>query len=388
MRILVVTPYLPYENAPQAGQNFTFNFIKLLKENLSYDVDLLSYINDDKEYGKKSSIVKLTNQQYFIETNKFKKISNILLSPMIPIIAAVRYDRRVLSLLRKVLLENKYDKIILDYTQMSYYYYFIKNTLPNIKIELIEQDVSFLSFERKYKNELNPIKKILYYLEYVRLYKYENNIVKKYDTVFTVNKKDADLFLHQDNIKVLSPYYKSYNIELQHHDGFNIMFWGAMNRKENQDAVKYFVEKIWPNVDENNTKLFIIGSNPSEDIKAYACKNVEITGFIDEPSDYFSKMDISVVPLRYGAGIKIKVLESMSAGIPVVTTTIGAEGIQLENETDCFITDNQTEFSERINMLKKNEKLFKSMSLEAKKTIESKYNFNKNVELLRSYYKE
>ena len=79
-----------------------------------------------------------------------------------------------------------------------------------------------------------------------------------------------------------------------------------MNRKENEDAVLYFINNIWNNINKENVKFYIVGSKPSEKIKNLENENIVVTGFVENPKEYFSIMDISVVPLRLGAGIKDK----------------------------------------------------------------------------------
>ena len=150
---------------------------------------------------------------------------NVITSLTKPLIASVRYDKRVRRLIKEISKINEYDYVFLDYTQNCAYINDIRKYMPNAKVALIEQDVSYLSFERKYKNEKNIIKKILFKLEYNRLKLYELNIVNMFDKVYTVNKKDADLLGTSKKVEVFQPFINKWIFDFKQHEGFNIMFW-------------------------------------------------------------------------------------------------------------------------------------------------------------------
>ena len=119
----------------------------------------------------------------------------------------------------------------------------------------------------------------------------------------------------------------------------DLLFVGGFNHTPNVDAVKWFIQKVFPQVTASlpDIKLHVVGSNMPGDINDLGGGNVIMHGFLeDEQLDaLFSSIRLSVVPLRYGAGVKGKVLESMHKGVPVVTTSIGAEGIPKAEDCMC-----------------------------------------------------
>lgn len=384
MKILIITSFIPQEQASQAGVRITYNLIKTLEKYFNAQIDVCGLLNLD-EFCNTKNIKQKNNSYYFIPISKMRKIRNILKNLDLPILAAVRYDDRLKKRIIELLNKNRYDYIICDYTQNSNYINDIKKSGFFGKTILIEQDVSFLAYVRKYKNTNNLLKKYLYLREYKRLKEYELNIIKKFDYVITLNNKDAKL-LDSNNVKVIIPYISKYEFKKEKHETFNIMFWGAMNRKENEDAVIYFLEQIWPKVNTERCKFYIIGANPSKKIKDLASNDIIVTGYVDNPVKYFKIMDLSVVPLRLGAGIKIKVLESLASKIPVVTTSIGAEGIDLINEKHAFITDNPDKFATYINILKNDKKLYEEIRNNGYKYIEEYYNEQENTNILKQIF--
>ncbi|MDO4536182.1 MAG: glycosyltransferase [Clostridium perfringens] len=385
MKILYITPFVLRNNANQAGVNCSYNLIKLIKEQYNASIDIIGTINSHEINTDYKDIKIYTDNQYFYNINRNIKLKNILVNMNKPVLATVRYDVRVKNKIKELVKLNNYDYILVDYTQNSLYINDIKKCNYNGKIILIEQDVSFLGYKRKYDNAKSKLSRLMYKFEYNRLKTFETNIAKRFDVVLTLNEKDAKL-LDSNNIKIIKPFVKDWNVKQREHTGFNIMFWGAMNRKENEEAVYNFVNNIWPLVHRENTKFYIIGANPSEKIKRLACESVVVTGFVDSPKEYFEIMDLSVVPLTLGAGIKIKVLESLANGIPVVTTSIGAEGI--ETSSQMFVTNDWNEFARKVNFFKKNNSLEAHKNINDIDNMKNNYSFSSNVKVLDGIFRK
>ena len=112
----------------------------------------------------------------------------------------------------------------------------------------------------------------------------------------------------------------------------NIMFVGGFAHGPNVDAVKWFAAEIFPSILEKypNLVFYIVGSSPTEEILALASDNIVVKGFVsdEELECLYRECRMAIVPLRYGAGMKGKVIEALYNKIPVVTTPIGAEGLE------------------------------------------------------------
>lgn len=385
MKILYITPFVLRDNANQAGVNCSYNLIKLIREQYNASIDIIGTINSHEINTDYKDMEMYTDNQYFYSINKNIKLKNILININRPVLATVRYDIRVKNKIKQLVKLNNYDYILVDYTQNSLYIDDIKKCNYNGKIILIEQDISFLAYKRKYDNAKSILNKIMYKFEYDRLKKFEIHIAKRFDVVLTLNEKDAKL-LDSNNIKIIKPFVKDWDVKKKKHKGFNIMFWGAMNRKENEEAVCNFVNNIWPLMDRKNTKFYVVGANPSEKIKRLACENIIVTGFVDSPKEYFEIMDLSVVPLTLGTGIKIKVLESLANGIPVVTTSIGAEGI--ESSSQMFVTNEWNEFAKKVDFFKKNNSLEGHENSKDTDNMKDNYSFSSNVKVLDSIFRK
>jgi glycosyltransferase involved in cell wall biosynthesis len=134
-------------------------------------------------------------------------------------------------------------------------------------------------------------------------------------------------------------------------DPFHLMFVGGFGHEPNIDAVLWFTAEIFPRLVERDRRfrLTIVGSNPNEAILALKSKHVTVTGFIPDAAlaELYRRVGVAIAPLRYGAGVKGKVIESFSSGVPVVTTSIGMQGID-DPEQTAFVADSTNGFVEQV----------------------------------------
>lgn len=144
-----------------------------------------------------------------------------------------------------------------------------------------------------------------------------------------------------------------------------LLFVGGFWHKPNGDAMLWFVEKIWPIIQstEPSARLTIAGSNPSEDIIALGARpGIEVLGYVEDLTPLFDAHRAFVAPLRFGAGMKGKVAQAMINGLPVVATSIGAEGMGLIDETHVLIADEEEAFAAQVLRLLKDDALWSRFS--------------------------
>ena len=154
-----------------------------------------------------------------------------------------------------------------------------------------------------------------------------------------------------------------------------LLFIGGFWHKPNEDAVIYFVKDILPKVIKKIPDLIfhIVGSNMPESVKTLRSANVDPLGFVPDVAPYFESCRVFVAPLRFGAGMKGKVGQSMSYGLPIVTTQIGAEGMAVRHEKHLLVADDQEDFADCVVRLYGDEALWQRLSAEALAHLEANY---------------
>jgi len=147
-------------------------------------------------------------------------------------------------------------------------------------------------------------------------------------------------------------------------DRKDIVFVGGYQHTPNVDAVLYFVEEIMPFLRMRlpGVRFHVVGSKPPEMILSLESEDVVIAGFVDDLTPLLNKMRVSVAPLRYGAGIKGKIGTAMAVGLPIVSTSIAAEGMSLTNGENILIADTAEEFADNVIRLYEDESLWHTIS--------------------------
>ena len=237
------------------------------------------------------------------------------------------------------------------------------------------------------ENENAWLKRVLYKKQYEKLKRAELKALSISDYSYVNNPKDYKLLLdsgiQSSKLDWLVPWYEKYNEKVTRNidwDNPFILYYGAMGRPENYLSVQWLIDNIMPLLN-TNIRLFVIGSG-SESVKKYESEKIKILGFVEDVSPYFSKTLCLVAPLVLGAGVKIKVLEAMSAGVPVLTNAIGIEGIAAENGVDFFYCEEPKDYARIINLMYDKKIDVDNMSENSRKMIEEKYNYSKSGSII------
>ncbi|WP_152395474.1 glycosyltransferase [Paenibacillus guangzhouensis] len=216
-------------------------------------------------------------------------------------------------------------------------------------------DLHYIREVRKYKIDKN--KQSLENARKVKVQEYA--LMEASDVVYTISEFEKDLLskkLPHKRVVVIPTYiYETRELPLGGSLGFDnrkdICFVGGFSHTPNIDGVLWFVKEIFPKITKQlpDLRIHIIGSNPTKEILNLSSKNIHVTGFIsdEELMAYYSNCRLVVAPLRFGAGVKGKIIEAIAYGIPIVTTEIGAEGIS-GSEDFLNVQNQEYEFAENV----------------------------------------
>ena len=158
----------------------------------------------------------------------------------------------------------------------------------------------------------------------------------------------------------------------------NILFLGGMHWPPNADGVVWFSKDILPLIHRElpQARFIAVGKNPPNILK-HSGENVIAPGYVENTDEYFSSSRMFVVPLRAGGGMRVKILEAWARGIPVVSTTIGAEGITHNPGMDILIADTPEEFARAVSQVLIDDDLAKRLSQCGRETLENHYDWKK-----------
>lgn len=380
--LLVLSPFPLNKDLKHAGGKIHYHYISKLFDN--YNLTHVSVADYTQEKELNSSTKKYQENIMYFKLTKFSSFMKKFwqLNPLDKYSGFIDYRlHKHIIITCKNLKKNGYtpEIIILDFTQTILLLKKIKKIFPNSKYISVEQDVTFLKYFRFYTNSKNYIKKIINLYKYHNIKNKELSNLKYSNEILVLNEKDKELLIKnkidKKIIRTIVPYFEIYSsFDRKKVNNNKIIYYGAMSRPENYNSVIWFIENIFNHLPENFV-FYIIGNNPDNSLYKYKSNRIIITGFVNSLKPYFEDCLCLVAPITSGAGIKIKILEALSAGIPVLTNHMGIEGIPAINNKDYLLCETPEDFISYILKLSKNRTLANEIGQSAKSFILSNYNY-------------
>ena len=224
---------------------------------------------------------------------------------------------------------------------------------------LFQHNVESSLWYRLAATELSPIKKLSFRIEASKMARYEPSALRKFRRVIAVSEPDRQQMLAMSldsDITVVPTGVDSQKFRAIMPSTIKqtrVVFIGSMDWEPNIDAVQYFCEQIWPRVlADNPGAIFqIVGRNPHQKVQRLNAASVKVTGTVSSVADYLRDATVVVVPLRIGGGTRLKIFEAMAMGKAVISTTIGAEGLDVENGRHLVLADDPGAFANAILLL-------------------------------------
>ncbi len=378
---IFLSAHLPSPFSKQAGQRLAYNRLSWLSNH--YTVNLITFQNESEKEDDLEKIFNFCREFYIYPIDKMRRLKNLIGAFNEPLHIAVRNDKRIVNCVKDILARRNISFVWMEYEQMAYYLQWLKDT-PSV---VVCHDALSQMYERKMQGK--SLINFFYRLQFYKTKKWEKNIVSKCDAIVTLSEKDRQIILQttgcsKEKCFVSFPKVTRYKSDVlkNNTEKDGICFFGAMSRDENIEAVKWFLDNIWISLKKKNQKLkfYIIGSSPDENLIEYTQQysDVIVTGFVDNPANIMGRCFFSVAPLFHGAGVKIKVIECMEQGLPVITTQVGAEGIYAKQENGLFITNQRKEYLKFCQKLLESD--INSYSLAASRWFTDSYECNEESE--------
>jgi glycosyltransferase involved in cell wall biosynthesis len=250
----------------------------------------------------------------------------------------------------------------------------IRRVNREIRVVFDMVDTHFLRFQREHEisGDAAALRKA------VRYRKLERRLAQASDLVWCASLEDKQVMdreVTNTKIEIIPTIHELRDCGKPFEERQDLLFIGNLAHRPNEDAVLFFMGEVYPRLRQSlpNVRLDIIGDNPSPAIAAYNSEEVRIWGYVPDVEPYLRDRRVFIAPLRFGAGIKGKVGEAMSRGIPVVTTSIGAEGFGLTHGLDVMIGDDPASFAVAIQQLYSQKELWQRVVYNSRLRIEKHF---------------
>lgn len=379
--ILFLATRFPYP-PDDGGKIDTLTNIKILSRN--YGVFLFYIGNKDekeKELEKHTSLQGLYSYTKDTKNNLIGIFINLFCK--VPYTISKYHDYKIYKKIEGIIKEKNIDIVFINHLHMAFYGKLMKEKFPGIKLILREQNTEYIFWKRIFKEEKNVLKKFIFWWQSFKILNYEREIINIFDKCFMISPVDQlNLLKINLNAKTVAiptainikKYQLSQTINTIPH---SMIYVGNFSWLPNLQGLLWFLREVWPEIVEefSDAKIFIVGKNPSDEIIRFKSKNIIVTGYVNDIKPWIAKAEIFLVPLFSGGGIRIKILEAMAMKKPIVSTSIGAEGIGVSNMKNIIVSDNKENFVKSIKLLFNNKKIRDNLSKNSRKLIEEKYSF-------------
>lgn len=390
MKILFLTNLLPYP-LDNGGKIKTYTTLQVLKR-AGYSVDLLCFKEtlasmqpEEERILEFCSSVKQVFLRLTTASNKkyMAYVAANSLFSSLPYSVFKYRSKEMSALLKKYSISKEYDYIYFDHLPMCVYYSEVKKLWPNAKTILDEHNCETVISLRNAQNQRNFAKRMFLRHESKKLKKFEAYSILSVDRTAVLSNEDYSALKQMTVIDfphiiipigvldkgIRNPHTKKGN-------AIDILFVGTLTWEPNNRGLIWFLDKVVPKLKRDSVEftMYIVGKNPSDEVKARAAQydNIIITGYVLSVDDYYDKCDCTVIPLFIGSGQRVKIIEAFSKGMPAISTSIGAEGLEYRNNENILIADTADSFAHAIEKMA-DKKLANKISKEARNTYLSYY---------------
>jgi glycosyltransferase involved in cell wall biosynthesis len=392
MRILALYPFLPYPVVSGAAQR-GFYVLDILAS--KHEVTLISFVGRDDSpselpFWKSYSL--FAQRPITVPRQTEEK-----LSPEGKRLRALRQRSRVrvpegLTFFDTPAMWNRiaeldigqFDAVHVRFAGMTPYALALKQAAPHLRLVVDLDDNPSLLLYRRLIDSMKKLhlRTFVWQLkELLRTFAFELDELRKFDSVWVCSDVDSSRMSYRigpDRIKVVENIVDAHNLASinRYNSEPAVLMIASFDYDPNKTGAEFFVAKVWPRIRSviPEAQLWLVGKNSQSRIQEWSGKQgILVTGMVDDVRPYLERAMISVAPIFVGTGTKLKILEALGAGLPVVTTTIGVEGIEARNGVNLLIANTSENFAEHCIRLLTDQTLRDQFAASGKGLIREKY---------------
>jgi len=391
----MLVPYLPTITM-SGGQTRWYNIIKYLAR--EHDITLFSLIKDDSERKFIPELLKYCKKvEVFKRPQKPWTLRNVLLSVFgpFPLLVVRNWSFEERKALKRELRLEKYDLI---HTETFYVMPHLGRT--NVPIIQVEQTIWHEVYQHHVVTEIPLLLRPLFLLDVVKIIYWEKHYWKKANGLFAVSEEDRNIMqklLPKNKIGIIPngvdcSYYNE--IKTKKYYPLRILY-GVSNFEwlQNQEAVKILLNKVWPKLKEiysSKVKVWIVGRKMPDWIikRSQDDSDIIVTENIEDARKAYSSAGVMITPIEGGGGTRIKILEAMAAGLPVISTSTGIAGLNVTDGENVFIADGPSEMAKKAKRLLEDKGLALKIGTNAREHVRKYFDWKSIVAMHEPIYKD
>ena len=396
MRILFITNSIPF---PILGGASLRNYNLLRRLAVEHEVRLAAFAKNAEQIEAVQHMKQFCKSVDFVEAGEQSALSDFpnfirYVLNGIPPDMRLNTSNELIHLIQQRLSQFQFDVIHIDQLHMGLYLGIVPPDQQHKTLWSLH-DVDFVRYKRIIQLEPKKTRKIRLWFNNQFLYHWEPRFAAKFGRCITVSELDKQLLLDENpalKIEVIPNGVDTVSFasgpEVQERHA--LIFVGNMGYLPCIDAINYFCGQILPMIRQAvpDVEFWVVGRDPPESIKRLNGNGIHVTGRVQDVRPFYEQSTVCVVPLRAGGGTRLKILEAMATGRPVISTSIGCEGLNLVDNEQILIADDPASFAQKSIELLTNPSLRKQISTNSRRFMESCYDWSVIVERLIEVYQQ
>ncbi len=261
----------------------------------------------------------------------------------------------------------------------------LPNRVPCATV-LFQHNVEAMIWKRHFEVQRNPLKKAFLHGQWRKAFAFEREMCRQFDKVVAVSVEDREIMRADYGVDNVTEVPTGVDLEFFRPDPSvtreprHLVFTGSLDWLPNDDAMRYFVNEVLPLVRQKipDIKLTVVGRNPYSGLVELSKTDpfIEVTGRVEDVRPYMDRASVYIVPIRVGSGTRLKIYEAMAMELPIVSTTIGAEGLNLVDGRELLIADTPSDFAAGILKLLMDDEQAKALGRRASELVRAKFGWS------------
>lgn len=377
LKVAFVSPVFLFP-ADAGGKIRTGNILRGLKESGRFDITLLSPATASQQAQWQGELDRLCSR--FVgwapspPRPRWQRAPDLLSS--LPINVAADRTPAALAAVEQALAAERFDVVVFDFVHAAV---LRPRGLEGATV-CFTHNVEAEIFERHAKTAASAPLRWLWASQAAKMRRFEREALAGFTRVVTVSERDARMFEKNDGLRTARAIPTGVDLDFFSWQAPaagepTVVFTGSMDWEANVDGIRFYIEEVWPRVRAAvpGARLRVVGKNPPASLVQRNLPGVSFTGFVDDVRDHARDAQAFVIPLRVGGGTRIKAFEAMAMGLPVVSTTIGIEGLDVEDGTHFLRADGAEALAEATLRLLADAELRLALSRAARELVEARF---------------
>lgn len=397
MKLLFLSPYLP--SPPQSGAP---RRVQGLLNELSqrHEVSLLALVAPNENTSEAIEATRAyCKEVVVVESNRLdralghrrKRILQFASLPQKKSYERItHYHPEFQKELDRLTARTTYDVITTEHCQLDCY------RLPaSMRLMLDEHNIEYDILSRTTAAEPPSPRKLYSWINHLKLRSEERASWRRYTGIALTSKRDEQIlrdYLPAKPTAVIPNAVDTnfFQPSTATPEPDNILFFGAINYYPNTDGLLFFLDEVFPLIKQQrpSARLTIVGQLPPPSITSRASSDIVVTGLVDDVRTYINRASVVIVPLRIGGGTRLKIVEAMSMGKPIVSTQLGAEGIEVKHNQDILLADTAPDFAREVVRVLEDDSLAQQLGQAARQRAVAQYSWRDAVQRLEKFYSD